>query len=139
MHNTQDEERFLEACDMLDADCVRTLIATGVNLECRSREANTPLLCAIDVVHLKPSAALEIAKLLLAAGADTEARGYMNKTPFLKACSRGNLEMLQLLVENGCDIHAVSNDLESVSGREFAEIFQASDEFKDYLRELYHA
>jgi ankyrin repeat protein len=132
-------EQLLLACDELDVGGVRTALELGSNLEDRSIDGNTPLLCAIDNVHLNPKAALEIVRLLLARGADIEGRGYMDKTPFLKACSRGNLEMLRLLVESGCDIHAVSMDLGPVSGREFAEIFEASREFKDYLRRLYHA
>jgi uncharacterized protein len=112
----------------------------GANLDCRNAHGDTPLLCAIDVVHLNLGAAHEIVNSLIAAGADIEARGYMDKTPFLKACSRGCLDILRLLVASGCDIHAQATDIGgAVSGMEFTNIFETSSEFKAYLRGLYHA
>ncbi|HTQ99942.1 MAG TPA: ankyrin repeat domain-containing protein, partial [Candidatus Acidoferrum sp.] len=73
MPDTQNMERLFEACGNLDVAGVRTAIARGVDLECRNVEDNTPLLCVIDVVSWNPPAAIEIARLLLAAGADIEA------------------------------------------------------------------
>ena len=128
------------ASEQLQPENVKYLIALGANLDCRNIHGDTPLLCAIDVAHHNPAAAYEIANSLIVAGADIEARGYMDKTPFLKACSRGCLDILRLLVASGCDINAVVTDLgHSASGTEFANIFDTSPEFKAYLHGLYHA
>ncbi len=128
------------ACEQLQPENVRYFISLGANLNCRNLFGDTPLLCAIDIAHHNPAAAYEIAGALISAGADIEARGYMDKTPFLKACSRGCLDILRLLVASGCDINAVVTDLgHSASGIEFANIFDTSPEFKAYLRGIYHA
>ena len=50
------------------------------------------------ILDHNPAPAYEIVKALIDAGTDIEARGSIDKTPFLKACSSGCLEILQLLV-----------------------------------------
>lgn len=126
------------ACKRLFANTVRQLVQRGADVDRRSQTQDTPLLCVIDHVHHNPSSARETATLLLDAGANIELRGYMDKTPFLKACSRGDLPMLRLLVERGCDIRARCSDVGgSLDGRQLAEIFNASEEFKSYLHGLY--
>lgn len=61
----------------------------------------------------------------------------MNKTPFLKACSRGDLELLKLLVARGCDVHAVATDVpEPVDGAWMAGVFGAPQEVREYIRSL---
>ena len=129
------------ACQYLRTDDAKLLIARGANLNLRSADGNTPLLCVIDVSNHNLDAAYEIANALAEAGADIEMRGYMDKTPFLKACSRGCLEILQLLVTKGCDIHATTDDASSegptTSGLDLARIFGGSSEFMDYVRGLY--
>lgn len=139
MSESEAEDRLIEACERLDPDAVRTSLQSNLNVDCRAADDNTPLLCAIDHVHQNPDAAIEIAELLLLSGANIESRGYMDKTPFLKACCRGNLAMLRLSVKHGCDINAVCGDVRPVSGIEFADIFNASREFKEYLHGLYPA
>jgi ankyrin repeat protein len=128
------------ACEQLQFDNVRYFISHGAELNCRSISGDTPLLCAIDFAHHNPASAYEIVSALISAGADIEARGYMDKTPFLKACSRGCMDILRLLVASGCDINAVVTDLgHSASDIEFAGIFDTSPEFKAYLHGLYRA
>ena len=100
-------------------------------------DGNTALLCAIDVSQHNPVAAHEIVKALIDAGADIEARGWMDKTPFLKACSRGCLDILQLLVSRGCNIHAEARDVVNTSGPDLASIFNTSQSFQQYVRSLY--
>jgi hypothetical protein len=53
---------------------------------------------------------MSIVEMLVTADADLERRGYMNKTPFLEACSRGNLDLVKLLVRLGADTTAVVDD-----------------------------
>lgn len=128
------------ACERMQVEAVKELIARKADLNCRSPNGDTPLICAIDYAHHNPSAAYQIVKLLLDTGADLEARGYMDKTPFLKACSRGCLDILKLLVAHGCDIYAACTDMGgSEDGRSFADIFDAPREFKEYLNGLYES
>jgi ankyrin repeat protein len=78
--------------------------------------------------------------MLAANGADLEIRGYMEKTPFLKACSRGCLPMVELLVRLGANIRAVVDDGgPPLGGVEFTEIFDAPKDMKEYVRALYRA
>ncbi len=128
------------ACARLQLENVTLLLSMGANPNVKNSEGNTPLLCAIDVAQHNEPIAVEITKILIAAGADLELRGYMDKTPFLKACSRGCLEVLKVLVANGCDINAVAHDFDgNDSGLELADIFHTSIGFRAYLRELYRA
>lgn len=124
----------------LQEESVNLLLARGANPDCRNTVTDTPLLCAIDVVEHNPPISRAIVKSLLAAGANIELRGYMDKTPFLKACSRCDLDMLRLLVASGCDTKAVVIDLGvSLDGEQFASIFKASVEFREYLHGLRRA
>jgi ankyrin repeat protein len=75
------------ACQRLHVDTVRLLLAAGADPNVRSESGDTPLLCTIDSVQDNPAASMSIVEILVAADADLERRGYMNKTPFLKACS----------------------------------------------------
>ncbi|XP_065841159.1 serine/threonine-protein kinase TNNI3K-like isoform X2 [Oscarella lobularis] len=55
-------------------------------------------------LHLARDA--EIADLLFLAGADIEALDGERMTPFHKAVQKGNREMMEALIANGCNIHA---------------------------------
>ena len=131
--------RFLltAACSRLQVQNVLLLLSSGANTELRDPDGNTALLCAIDVSQHNLVAAHEIVKALIDAGADIEARGWMDKTPFLKACSRGCLDILQLLVSRGCNIHAEARDVVNTSGPDLASIFNTSHSFQQYVRSLY--
>lgn len=141
--NQPDEvgDRFLTvACSRLQVESVRLLIDRGANVNARNSEQDTPLHCAIDVVAHNPDAAHRIAVMLLDAGANLEARGYMDKTPFLKACSRDDLAMLKLLVNRGCDVGAVSlepGDETPLDALDFANIHQIPMECVRYLHTIF--
>jgi ankyrin repeat protein len=125
------------ACHRLQAESVALLLASGANPNVQNLDLDTPLLCAIDCVEHDPEAALRIVKLLIKHGADLEKRGYMDKTPFLKACSRGNLEMVKLLAVSGACVTAKATDIGGdIGGKEFASIFGASSAMLAYLRSI---
>lgn len=132
------EEYMLSvACARLQTESVRLLLERGADPDIRNSEGDTPLLSTINVVSHNPAAALEIASMLLGAGADIEARGYMDKTPFLKACSRGDVGILKLLVARRCNVRAVATDVGGpVDGEYLASVFHAPYEFRQYLRGL---
>ena len=127
------------ACDRLQVDSVKLLIERDAPLDSKNAEGDTALLCAINVAHHAEGLACEIVASLLDAGADIELRGYMGKPPFLKACSRGCLDVLQLLIARGCDIHATTplDFGERDDGWRLASMFDTSVEFRMYLRQLY--
>ena len=126
------------ACERLQLEHVKLGLLRGADPNCRDIEGNTPLLCAIDFSHHNPGTAFEIVKLLVAAGADIESRGYMGKTPFLKASTRGCLDILKFLVSSGCNIHAKS-DPDGFTGIDCATTFNNSSKFKAYVYGLYNA
>ena len=127
------------ACQGLHASTVRLLLAAGADPNVRSDSGDTPLLCAIDTVQHNPAASMSIVEMLVTADADLERRGYMNKTPFLKACSRGNLDLVKLLVRLGADTTAVVDDGGILAGVEFARIFHAPREMTEYIDGLKRA
>jgi ankyrin repeat protein len=83
-----------------DADCVRALLDRGANPNATNAAGATALMWAIpDLAKVK---------LLLAHGADVNARSTnLQRTPLLVAASYpGTVEILQLLLDKGADIHA---------------------------------
>ncbi len=120
----------------LQLDSVRLLLEFGANPNVRNSEGDTPLLCAINCVEHSPNRAVQIVQKLVEAGADLEARGYMDKTPYLKACSRSSTEMVKKLVELGADHRAVVEDGGVMDGSAFADIFEAPTELKQFIASL---
>ena len=123
------------ACDLLDLEKATQLLAAGAYVNCQDSKTDTPLICAVDGVHVDAAAALILAEMLLRAGASLEIHGWMDKTAFLKACSRGNLKMVQLLVVWGADVKAVA-DTPRYDGFDFVEMFGAPPEMREYVYRL---
>ncbi|XP_065845260.1 uncharacterized protein [Oscarella lobularis] len=60
----------------------------------------------MSCLHLARDA--EMAKYLIFAGAELEARDKGGRTPFLGTIEKGNKELMEVFIENSCDIHAKS-------------------------------
>ena len=120
----------------LQVESVQVLLSAGADPNVRNADRDTPLLCAIDCVEHNPTAALAVVESLFRAGANLEERGYMDKTPFLKACSRSSLEMVELLFRLGADPHATVIDGDTLDGLTFAEIFNVPLEQVQFIRSL---
>jgi ankyrin repeat protein len=88
-------------------DSVEALLAAGANVNLPSRES-------MKVTPLHSAAAakeVEIARLLIASGADVNARQPdMGFTPLHEAAGNGNIEMASVLIEKGADINATTNE-----------------------------
>ncbi|WP_444935501.1 ankyrin repeat domain-containing protein [Microbulbifer sp. JMSA004] len=124
-------------CRAFNVDFARQLIGAGADVNAKSSDGFTPLLSSIDRSNVNPKGALEIISCLLENGADIEGRGDWDKTPFLKSCTRGVLEVTQLLVGNGCDTHAQANEIAGkMDGADFANMPSNSNEFKCYINQL---
>ncbi|MEH0085823.1 hypothetical protein V6233_20175 [Vibrio antiquarius] len=125
------------ACERLQYENIEFFISKGASLETLSVCGDTPILNDIDCVGHNPEVALKVVELLLKSGANIEHHGYMDKTPFLKAYTRGELSMIKLLVESGCDVKAVAKDLGgTTNGLEFARMHGASVEVVNFVHRL---
>ena len=84
---------------------VRTLAASGADVNSRDDSGSTPLMAAAQL-HL-----VDMVALLLRLGADPRARNEDSDTALHFASRRGAERIVDLLIKAGADIHA-RNDLE---------------------------
>ncbi len=88
------------------AETVNALLDAGVEVNAASRESMkvTPLASAAA------SKQTEIARMLIARGANVNARAASGHIPLHEASANGNVELVRLLIENGADINAKTDD-----------------------------
>ena len=88
------------------AETVIALLAAGAPVNAASRETMkmSPLGSAMAAERN------DIARMLIAHGADVNAKAENNLTPLHTAAARGNLDSAKLLLEHGADINAVTRD-----------------------------
>ena len=87
-------------------ESVKALLDAGADVNLASREAMkvTPLASA------SAARQLEIARLLIAHGADVNARAASDFTPLHESAASGKLDFAQLLLEHGADVNAKTTD-----------------------------
>lgn len=104
MGSTYGNTPLIVACDIRNEKAVRLLVENGADVDAQDNTGTSSLhmLCT----HL--SHPVTIATLLIENGADIEIRDQMGYTPFLFACSYGNIEMIKVLVDSGADIYATN-------------------------------
>ncbi|XP_064597372.1 ankyrin repeat and KH domain-containing protein 1-like isoform X2 [Liolophura sinensis] len=88
-------------------DFVEALIANGCDLDpisSENEEAKTPLLKAVELGHV------EIAKKLVAAGADTNRGDRWSVTPLLTVMLQGKAAIAKMLIQAGCDVNLASRN-----------------------------
>jgi len=85
---------------------VEALLNTGADVNLPSRESMkvTPLASAAAAKQT------EIARLLIAHGANVNARAASGHIPLHEAAGNGNVELVTLLIENGADVNARTDD-----------------------------
>lgn len=90
-----------------DIEAVKKLLAEGADIneltEVGGAGTVTPLFMATGYND-------DIAKLLIAKGADVNIKTGRGVTPLMKACTWGKEEVARLLVSKGADVNAKSND-----------------------------
>ncbi|MGM7679643.1 ankyrin repeat domain-containing protein [Microbacterium sp. A94] len=86
------DQRLLTAAQAGDADAAALALRAGANLETRNDLEQTPLLLASTYDHV------EVARLLVALGADVDALDHQHDTPWLVTGVTGSVAMLEALL-----------------------------------------
>lgn len=94
-----------------DIDLVKSLINRGEDINSgKWTKRSTPLMLAAQ------NGNLEIAQILLDAGADPGKRSISGSTALHYACWQGNFEIARLLIKNGANIFTVNKGREMPAG-----------------------
>lgn len=101
---TATDLRLLEAVKNTDAKAVRTLLAQHVDVNAHEADGSTALHWAAERDNL------EIADLLIAAGANAKAATRYNITPLSLACTNGNAVIIEHLIKAGADPNSASEE-----------------------------
>jgi ankyrin repeat protein len=129
---------LLASCKNRQLENVAYLLKRGANPNFVNDCGEAPLHEVIDTVIEDESTSLKIISLLLDSGADIETRAYMDKTPFLKACSRSSLKVIKLLVERGCDVQATVDEYgEKFNAIYWSCLLQSDNEIVKYVKSVY--
>lgn len=83
-------------------DAVRRAVAAGARLEVRGRRGATPLVAATKANRV------EVARALLEAGADPDAKDDIEDSAFLYAGAEGLTDILALTIEHGADAKSLN-------------------------------
>ena len=82
-----------------DLEKVKSLIEEGAEINAK-KGGETPLFAALD------AGKSDVAKFLIAQGADVNAPGFGGLTPLFPACVDGEKEVIELLISKGADVNA---------------------------------
>jgi ankyrin repeat protein len=91
------DSRLVEAARNQDQKAIRALLTQKIDVNARASDGSTPLLW---LAHWND---LEIATLLLGAGADANAANDYRMTPLSEACTNGNSAFVRLLLKSGAN------------------------------------
>ena len=107
---------------------VKALLDAGADVNLPSRESMkvTPLASAAAAKQT------ELARVLIAHGANVNARGASGHVPLHEASANGNVELVKLLIDSGADVNAKTDD--GKTPLDFA-IEYKRDEVVDLLKE----
>ena len=98
---------FFEECrkSTPDLELIRVIIENGlVDVGAKGEWDYTPLHWAVSGDNI------ELAKLLIASGADVNVKRWDGFTPLHRAVSRDNMEVTKLLIGSGADVNAKDSD-----------------------------
>jgi ankyrin repeat protein len=93
----------IAAVETADVSLVARVLDGGLKATCRDEEGITPL-------HVAAWVSLAMVKLLVKAGATIDARDRRGRTPFMYACVRNRLDIVDWLAEAGADPCAQDNN-----------------------------
>ena len=128
---------LLWACKEFNEQLIEYALSRGANASYLNECGETPVQEVVNVAEHREELALAILQRLIDAGANLELRGYMEKTAFLKACSRNSKKVIELLVRNGADVKAtVEEHSKLLDGCFYANIFGETPEIRNYISRL---
>ena len=103
-----DPAPLLIAAQNGDYEMVRKLLDSGKNAN-TTHKGESALIYAFKNRYVDPgfTTRVKIVKILIAAGADVEARDNEKKTALIWATERGSIQLVKTLVEAGADVNAI--------------------------------
>lgn len=97
------EVHYLQSAQEGDIDAVRAALADGVNPDVRAADWSTAIMAAAQGGHL------DVVKLLATTpGIDINAQNQKCLNPFLYGCITGNLPLVKVMVEAGCELELLT-------------------------------
>jgi ankyrin repeat protein len=93
---------FLAAASAGDSATIQTMLSKSVDLEFRDANGRTALLLATR------HKAINVARILIEAGADVNAMDKITDSPYLYAGAEGPIEILRMTLEHGADLTSVN-------------------------------
>ena len=121
-----------------DTDAVKEFLADVVDVNAKDETGRTPLLLVgidNDLHHVPQHVLEEIAELLIAKGADLEAKTNGGHTLLHNAASYNHKGVAELLIANGADVNARANNLNTPLDSAISyKRFHSTTETADLLR-----
>ena len=105
MADTKADQALIEAAGRGDGIAVRRLIADGASVHARDGQGRTALLAATQA---PPGVGTEAARLLIAAGADVNAKDHIDDSPYLYAAAEGRNDILRMTLGAGADLKSTN-------------------------------
>lgn len=101
MADAKADQALIAAAGRGDTASVRRLLGEGASVTARDGQGRTALLAA---THAAPGAGTEAARLLIAAGADVNAKDHLEDSAYLYAAAEGRNDILKLMLAHGADL-----------------------------------
>ncbi|MBS0535663.1 MAG: ankyrin repeat domain-containing protein [Proteobacteria bacterium] len=101
MADAKSDQALIEAAGRGDAVAVQRLLGEGASVSARDGQGRTALLAA---THAAAGVGTEAARLLIAAGADVNAKDHIEDSPYLYAAAEGRDDILKLTLAHGADL-----------------------------------
>jgi ankyrin repeat protein len=132
--NIKDDNGSTPLHHIRSADIAKMLVDAGADVNAKNKWGQTPLHCITmytkkeetredmqDFFQESMKGFIEIAQILVSAGADVNAKDDRGRTPLLDATMQGNIDFFKTLVSLGADVNTKDNNgLSPLSTAEFS-------------------
>lgn len=105
MADAKADYALIAAAGRGDSVAVRRLLGEGASVTARDEQGRAALLAA---THAAPGVGTEAARLLIAAGADVNAKDRIEDSPYLYAAAEGRNDILKLTLGHGADLKSTN-------------------------------
>ena len=106
---TPRDAALIEAAARGDNAAVQGLIKDGASVTARAANGRTALLAAVQ------NNRIDVARTLIAAGANVNTQDHIQDSPYLLAGARGHLEILKMTLAAGADLKSTNRSEEHTS------------------------